>query len=174
MEPIEPEPAVLVISVLAARKEHLSVVMGPLVEKFGPLSMVSSWMPFSDTPYYEDEMGGTVARRALVFSKPVGQASLSHVKAWTNALEGQHSLQGQRLVNLDPGFLLPGRFVLATAKDFTHRICIGGGFYADLTLIYKDGGYKALPWTYSDYAKGPMHDFLTDVRRRFMSGPVRT
>jgi len=58
--------------------------------------------------------------------------------------------------------------VLATGKNFTHRIYIGGGIYADLTLIYQKGAFQTLPWTYPDYADRQLQAFLITVRNRYL------
>ncbi len=57
--------------------------------------------------------------------------------------------------------------MLATGKNYSHRIYIGRGIYADLTLIYQRGAYQALPWTYPDYADQPLRRFLLAVRRKY-------
>ena len=105
-------------------------------EKFGPVDLVSAWMPFDYTIYYEREMGSPLFRRMLVFRDLIGQDELPAIKRFTNDLESEYLDEGRRRVNIDPGYLLPERFVLATGKNFTHRIYIGQGIYADLTLIY--------------------------------------
>ena len=74
---------------------------------------------------------------------------------------------GKRSVNIDPGYLLYERFVLATGKNYSHRIYVGQGIYADLTLIFQKGAYRPLPWTYPDYADAPMADFLMEVRHKY-------
>ena len=70
-------------------------------------------------------------------------------------------------VNIDPGYLLFERFVLATGKNYSHRIYIGEGIYADLTLIYQQGAYRPLPWTYPDYSEKAMGQFLMLVRKKY-------
>jgi hypothetical protein len=86
---------------------------------------------------------------------------------FTNDLEHEHSSNGKRVVNIDPGYLLHERFVLATGKNYSHRIYIGKGIYADLTLIYAKGGFKPLPWTYPDYASEIIITFLEQVRKKY-------
>ncbi|MBU1181627.1 MAG: DUF4416 family protein, partial [Proteobacteria bacterium] len=68
----------------------------------------------------------------------------------------------------DPGYMLCERFVLATGKNYTHRIYIGDGIYADLTLIYQKSGFKKLPWTYPDYYNEKMVSYLKAVREKYM------
>jgi hypothetical protein len=58
--------------------------------------------------------------------------------------------------------------VLASGKNFSHRICVGDGIYADLTLIYHKSGFQRLPWTYPDYADDDMLAFLKQVRNKYI------
>ena len=39
------------------------------------------------------------------------------------------------------------RLVLATGKNFTHRVYLSRGIWADLTLIFQKGDWLDLPWT---------------------------
>ena len=64
-------------------------------------------------------------------------------------------------------YLLYERFVLATGKNYSHRIYIGDGIYADLTLIFQKGAYQSLPWTYPDYQDEGMKAFLALVRQKY-------
>lgn len=167
MQPTETLPVKLVIGVLTENKGLSSDVGAVLVDRFGPVDMVSPWMPFSDTSYYEGEMGGPLFRRMVSFSRLVDPGTLADIKLWTNALEDGFAEAGKRRVNLDPGLLALSRFVLASAKDFAHKIYVGQGIYADLTLIYSAGAFHPLPWTFPDYTESSMIHFLTDVRRRY-------
>jgi hypothetical protein len=117
-------------------------------------------------------MGGPLFRRVFSFSRLVGQETLADIKVCTNALEDNFLTEGNRGVNIDPGLLVHSRFVLASAKDYTHKIYLGKGIYADLTLIYRAGAFCPLPWTFPDYTVQAMITFLTDVRKRYdMSCP---
>jgi len=78
-----------------------------------------------------------------------------------------YSLNQGRRANIDPGYLLYERFVLASGKNFAHRIYIGHCIYADLTLIYRKGAFETLPWTYPDYADQPILSFLERVRKKY-------
>jgi len=57
------------------------------------------------------------------------------------------------MVNIDPGYIALEHVILATTKGYAHRIYLKNGIYADLTLIYRDGTYRPLDWTYPDYAE---------------------
>lgn len=165
--PRHPAPAKLVVGMFMHRKPLFEAVAEELAALFGDLDMVSSWMPFDYTQYYEREMGAPLFRRMLVFKGLIQQDELAKIKLATNALENARREQDRRRINIDPGYLLLERFVLASGKNFSHRIYIGRGIYADLTLIYQHGGFTTLPWTYPDYADTPMTGFLSQVRAKY-------
>ena len=166
--PRPPKPAKLVIGFFLKEKRLAVDVVETLVEKFGPVDLTSQWFPFNLTTYYDDEMGTPLFRRMLAFKGLIKQGALADIKLFTNDFEREHSIDGKRSVNIDPGYLLHERFVLATGKNFSHRIYIGSGIYADLTLIYLKGHFKTLPWTYPDYASGNVMTFLEWVRKKYV------
>ena len=163
------QPAKLVISILLNDLTLLAEVSAALSSTFGPVDITSGWFDFNYTDYYRDEMGSPLRRRMFAFRQLVAQEDLSAIKLHTNALEAVYTLSGRRRVNIDPGYLLYERFVLATGKNYTHRIYIGQGIYADLTLIFQKGRYRPLPWTYPDYASHEIGDFLMHVRTQYAS-----
>ncbi len=160
-------PAKLVIGFIMKDRALFEPLGVELSADFGAVDMVSSWMPFDYTTYYEPEMGTPLSRRLLTYKKLINQDDLPEIKLTTNRLEQSLAQSGRRRVNIDPGYLLYERFVLASGKNFCHRIYIGRSIYADLTLIYQQGRYEKLPWTYPDYADEPMLEFLTRVRRKY-------
>ena len=165
--PQPPRPAKLVIGFFLKEKKIGGGVIKALVEKFGPIDMASSWFPFDFTTYYHDETGIPLFRRLFGFKKLIQQQDLAQIKVTTNSLEQQYASGGKRPVNIDPGYLLHERFVLATGKNYSHRIYIGKGIYADLTLIYAHGRFEPLPWTYPDYASKNIIDFLEKGRKKY-------
>ena len=166
--PQTPKPAKLVTGLFMHDKALFEAIAGSLAEKFGAIDMVSAWFDFDYTRYYEPEMGAPLFRRMLVFKPLLGQGDLARVKCRTNEIEKQYRKDGNRTVNIDPGYLLAERFVLATGKNFAHRIYIGRNIYADLTLVYQKGGFQTLPWTYPDYADPAMRQFLETVRGKYL------
>ena len=166
--PRPPFPAKLIIGVFLREKQLLPPLLDQLTTEFGDIDLVSHWMPFDYTRYYESEMGKNLFRRMMAFRKPVAQEALAAIKQFTNSLESAAARDGQRRFNIDPGYLLQERFVLATGKNFTHRIYIGNSIYADLTLIYQKGAFQALPWTFPDYQGKTMHLFLKRARNKYI------
>jgi len=165
--PLPPKPAKLVIGLFLAQKALFDAVTRRLQDCFGPVDLVSGWLPFDYTDYYAPEMGSPLFRRMLAFGGLIEQNRLAHAKTLTNAIEGQYAVEHRRRVNLDPGYLLLERFVLATGKNYTHRIYQDDGIYADLTLIYQSGAFHPLPWTYPDYQDPRLIEFLKKVRNKY-------
>ena len=85
-------------------------------------------------------------------------------KLITNFIESDLSTGGARRVNLDPGYMDAARVVLASTKDHAHRILLGKGIYGEVTLLYRDGAFRPLPWTYPDYREAATLAFLKGVR----------
>lgn len=165
--PKPPQPAKLVIGLFTKNKSLLAPIAEELVRSFGAVDMMSRWLPFDYTSYYEAEMGSPLFRRMLTFKTLIEQDQLPQIKLATNAIEQKYLTDSRREVNIDPGYMLHERFVLATGKNFTHRIYIGHRVYADLTLIYQKGDFRTLPWTYPDYADERMLVFLRQVRSKY-------
>jgi hypothetical protein len=162
------KPAKLVIGVFTPNKKIVDNLALELSSQFGQIDLISSWMDFNYTSYYEPEMGSALVRRVFTFKRLIEQGELAAVKIATNQIEQAYSPGGRRAANIDPGFMLQERFVLASGKNFSHRIYIGLGIYADLTLIYQKGSFQKLPWTYPDYADQAMLKFLDQVRRKYV------
>jgi hypothetical protein len=54
--------------------------------------------------------------------------------------------------------------VLASCKDYSHRLYLGDGVYGELTLIFEHGAWRAMPWTYPDYRTEAYQAFFSRVR----------
>jgi hypothetical protein len=157
-------PTLLVIGVLSAPDFAWPPLLAALREAFGPEAFVRGPLAFDQTTYYEAEMGAPLQRRFAAMAAPFDAGRLAAAKLATNAIEARFAAAGKRRVNLDPGALSLFNFVLATGKGFTHRPYLGDGIYADLTLIWQNGGWQDLPWTYPDYRSAPVKTILTECR----------
>ncbi|MGD9331613.1 MAG: DUF4416 family protein [Desulfobacterales bacterium] len=166
-DPAPPRPAKLLVGFFLGQQTLAGAVMEGLESHFGPLDLVSPWLPFDYTDYYAREMGTPLYRRIVAFKRLVDQAQLPDIKHLTNAMEADHAANDCRAVNIDPGYLLLERLVLATGKNFSHRIYLRRGIYADLTLVYRKGRFESLPWTYPDYADARLQAFLHQVRKKY-------
>ncbi|MCP4022593.1 MAG: DUF4416 family protein, partial [Desulfobacteraceae bacterium] len=134
--PKTPDKAKLVVSLFMKDKKTLDTVFPMLEAICGPVDLASSWLDFDFTDYYYKEMGSPLFRKVLAFKPLIEQDELSLIKEKTNVVEQQFVRDEKRIINIDPGYLLSSRFILATGKDYAHRIYIGRNIYADLTLMY--------------------------------------
>ncbi len=160
----EPAGAKLICSLFAREKELIDQVFKEMEVRLGRLQQVSPLLPFPKTRHYEKEFGYPLVRRFGVFESLVSQSILPEVKVWCVELERRYGHGGRRLVNVDPGLLTLERLVLATGKNYTHRIYLGKGVFADLTLIFENGSFRALEWTYPDYASQDSIEWWNAVR----------
>ena len=166
--PVIPLPGRAVLSILSARWDTFWPALRPALEELlGPIDYESGFMPFTHTSYYDGELGTPISRRILSFALPLPLDGLAEVKLATNALEEAWSEDGKRRFNLDPGYVTQERLVLATGKNFPHRIYQSRGIWADLTLTYHRGGWLDLPWTFPDYATPEMKEHLTRLREMY-------
>lgn len=142
--------------VLATDQALLAVAEQALTAYFGPLASRSEAVPFAHTQYYAAEMGASLWRQFLVFERLRPAEELADWKLAANALEREAGLnaQGGRRINLDPGYLAPGKLVLASTKNHEHRVYLRNGIYAEMTLRIRHRRFAAWPWTYPDYDAG--------------------
>jgi hypothetical protein len=166
--PQQPVPAKLIVSVLSTSRERIVSVLSELADTYGSLDFVSGVLPFDYTDYYEAEMGKPLRRRFASFQGLVQQEDLATIKVQTNHIEEKWSVEGNRTVNIDPGILLAERLVLATGKNYSHRVYLSQSVYADLTLIYYDKDYQPLAWTYPDYAEPRVRTWLRGLRQKYL------
>lgn len=165
--PSIPEFAKLIVSALTPHEETLGKVSLTLVEGLGPVEEQVGPLSFHYTSYYEKEMGPGIQRWLLSFRDLVDRAELARIKLLTNRMEQAYTDNGKRRINLDPGLMTLGNFVLATGKNNAHRIYLRDGIFADLTLIFRSGTYRALEWTYPDYADPRMISILNTLRDKY-------
>ncbi len=169
-QPGPPLPVKPVVSLILARQDLGPAMVERLSRYWGPPDLVGPWWPFTAPNYYTAEMGPGLGRLLVAFLHLSDPAQLPRWKVFTNGIEERLSLGGRRLVNLDPGYLTRERLVLATGKNFSHRLYLGCGIYGDLTLIYSQGTgtFQPLAWTYPDYARGPLPELLLQVRKKYL------
>ena len=167
--PKNPDPAKLVVGCIMNNKADIDKLFPVLEDTFGSVDMISPWLGFAYTDYYYKEMGSPLYRKVFVFKSLIAQDELAMIKEKTNEIEAKFAIDGKRAVNIDPGYLVSSRFILATGKEYSHRIYIGRKIYADLTLMYsKKKGFQTLEWTYPDYASKTMISFLSKVRSKYL------
>ena len=141
--------------------KQLEVILGPVEDR-------SQEVPFTFTSYYTDEMGKNLMKQFFSFTSSIHPENLPEIKRKTNELEESWSVQGKRQVNLDPGYLTGSKLVLASTKDFAHRIFLGEGIYGDLQLQFRHNKFWPEAWTFPDYQTDLALEFFSRVRARFV------
>ena len=164
-----PVKANLTVSVMFRDADLLAEIRSILEKKYGRIDMISNTYDFSSiSPYYDPEMGNEIKKIIFSFKKTVQRDILANVKLFCVKIEQKYSQNGKRLVNLDPGLLTLENFILATGKNYSHRIYLKKGVFAEVTLMFgKKNVIKELPWTYRDYLYEPARSFLLSVRENY-------
>jgi hypothetical protein len=163
-----PKPVKLIMSLIGSDDRLLHQVIQILGERYGEVDFTSDILPFDFTDYYTEEMGKGLFRRLITFSPLIPRETLVRIKQETNEIEEQFALEGKRRVNIDPGYICAEHLILATTKGYTHRPYLGEGIHADLTLIYREGQFRPLDWTYPDYASSQVREILRRVRKQYV------
>jgi len=157
------------VGLLTAQLFVLPQVYKLLEEKLGAIDLKSQLLDFNFTKYYEAEMGIELKRQFLGFRNFISPDELVEIKLFTGELEQSLAREGKRLVNLDPGYLTPAKIVLASTKDFSHRLYLGRGIYGEVTLLFRHKRFEPLPWTYPDYRTEAYQQFFHELRARYMA-----
>lgn len=166
--PHEPDYVKFISSLFSPEKEFIDTIIKQLEDVCGPVDWVSPELMFDRTKYYAGEMGWPLHRRFISFKNLALPDQLVRLKLKTNTIEQQYLRDGNRRINIDPGCISPERLILATGKNFTHRVYLSQGIYADLTLIFQRGCFIPLDWTYPDYASPEIIELFNKVRKRYM------
>jgi hypothetical protein len=154
----------LIVGLLSGDAGALAKAAQALRRNFGRTDFESPVTDFTYTDYYEKEMGAGLKRQFLSFKKTFDLNGICKIKVQTNNIERRFSKNGARKVNIDPGYLDLAKVVLFSTKDFSHRIYLGRGIFAEVTLMYKDRTYNELPWTYPDYRTGEYINIFNRIR----------
>jgi hypothetical protein len=167
-EPQETKKAKLISSLFSRERALIDRGIKEMEERFGSVDWVSEVLAFERTRYYEKEMGWPLYRRFISFTTLIKPESIREIKLCTNEIENAHLDKNRRTINIDPGYLTLERLVLATGKNYIHRVPLGRGIYADLTLVFHHGTFKPLAWTYPDYAEERVIGLFNLIRSQYL------
>jgi hypothetical protein len=124
----------------------------------------SQYLSFNYTDYYAQEMGSGLKRAFVSFKQLILPEQLSSIKIITNKIEEKLSKGGRRLINIDPGYIDLAKLVLASTKDYKHRIYLAKGIFAEITLVYKGRSFQGWECTYPDYATPDYINIFNKIR----------
>ncbi len=188
-EPVEHEPVLLVIAAFTGFEPAFGWIEHQLVRAFGPVAEKGGPFPFTETRYYEPAMGPNLMFRFYAFQELIRPEWLAPIKRFTNRLEALYAREAargalpgepyRRPINIDPGYLHHGKWIMATTKDQAQRVYLGQGIFADPMLYFAHGRWQPWPWTYANYRRS---DYLAmfsrfrtlylALRRRWRAGEL--
>lgn len=167
-EAIQATPVLLILAAFSRHESALSWASEKAASAWGPVVLTSPAFVFTETDYYTAAMGGDLKKQFFAFQQPVDPEQLVDFKLQTNQWEAEYAKLGlhqePRPLNLDPGYITLAKLVLASTKDHAHRIYLGRGIYAEITLFYRAGGWQPATWTYPDYRRADFQQFFTECR----------
>jgi len=164
----QPRPVKLIASIFSGDDVLLAVARESLAKHFGPMDRQSDVFPFDHTAYYAPEFGEALVRQVVAFRDLIPPDSLAEIKRATNELEMTWMVDRRRRVNLDPGYVSLSKLGLATTKNYSHRIYLGQGIYAEVTLHYEHGAFHSWEWTYPDYASPAYLELFAEIRHVYV------
>ena len=170
-EPTLHTPVLPILAAFSRYDEALAWARRRFAQMWGPVGLESEPFAFDQTDYYAATMGPGLRKVFLAAAEPVDPSGLVDWKLATNAWEAEYAAGvsaapgGEpRPLNLDPGYLTLGKLVLASTKDFAHRVYLGRGIYAEITLFYRRHRWEHHEWTFADYRQPGYHEFFTRCR----------
>ncbi|MFB0519132.1 MAG: DUF4416 family protein [Acidobacteriota bacterium] len=165
-------PVKLIFGIISGFQQLIEEIEGPLTLRYGPIDYRSPIIPFTFTDYYTTQMGENLLRRFISFQQLIEPGLLPEIKVRSNHLEEEYALrssQVKRPINLDPGYLTATSLILASTKNYAHRVPLQKGIYAELEYIFKKGEAQSLPWTYPDYRTEGYQNIFLEVRRIYLA-----
>ncbi len=145
------EEAILFAGCLFASRTIYDRVLPTLKKDFGKILLETRPLPWTHSEYYAEEMGEPLYRNFIFFDTVIDTSVLPDAKLRIIELEKEFSGKGKRLINIDPGYVSLAKVVLSSRKNYSHRIYLGKLVFAELELIFKEGEFRPLPYTYTDY-----------------------
>lgn len=167
--PKEPEKALLFVGTLYSKSDYYYESLKILQESFGEIIMEGPEIRWDFSDYYKKELGSEIFRRFIFFKNLIKQEALPDIKLKTNNIETRLSTNGKRNINLDPGYLTLSKIILASTKDYSHRIYLRDGIFGEVTLSYSKKVKRYCPNlnTYKDFADSRYIDMFLVARKLY-------
>ncbi len=164
----EHRPVKLIVGMFTRREELFDTARTELSKAYGAADHISPVWPFDFTSYYAEEFGKDLLRQFVTFSELIDPNKLPEIKLSTNRLEQELVSEGKRQINLDPGYIDLSKLILATTKNHQHRIYLGQGIFAEVTLRFTRKSFRPWEWTYPDYRTDHHIEFFNQVRQTYL------
>ncbi|MCF7825292.1 MAG: DUF4416 family protein [Candidatus Marinimicrobia bacterium] len=164
MKTVEPQKVKYFIGALFSNADVLEKALGLCQAEIGNIDFHSENFPFELTHYYDEEMGGPIFRSFFSFETLRSPGDLAKLKVLCNRIEDQLSIEGNRKVNLDMGYLDFHKVILASAKYNGQKIYLDQGIYADPTLFFESGQFHAFENTFPDFKSNTYDEVFLEIR----------
>ncbi|MDD3296665.1 MAG: DUF4416 family protein [Candidatus Omnitrophica bacterium] len=159
-----PLPVKFISGLIYSNEKIYSLVKALLSRRYGKVDFESQPIPFNFTNYYTKEMGPGLTRRFISFSRLRCPADFLKIKLYCLKLEKRFAVNNNRVINIDPGYINEAKLVLLTTKDFSHRVYLDKGIYAEVTLQYRDGSFLEFLTTFPDYRTPQYKEIFSRIR----------
>ena len=162
-------PVKLITAITYHPEFETDMVLKELEDKNSPIDSFSEVYEFNKfTSYYETEMGSLLHKKFISFQKLIAAEKLPGIKVQTNNIEQKFLIEPNRQINIDPGYITQAKLILATTKNYSHRIYLGEGIFGDLHMQFSNKSFQPQPWTYPDYKDEKNIRFFNSVRSRYL------
>lgn len=166
-----PHPVKLFFGMISGFEEVVKKAEDNLIEHFGIIDYRIEPIKFDFTNYYCPQMGSDLWRYFISFEELIDPASLADIKILSNEIERSYASKISEItrpINLDPGYVSAGNMVLASTKNYVHRIYLGKGIYAELEYLFGRNTAHFLKWTYPDYRTDEYTKFFIEIRKLYL------
>lgn len=162
------KPVPFFVGILISDEALWNDVHSALTSHLGEIDFVSEKIDFEKfTDYYEPEMGENLVRFWAAFKKLRSPKELVEMKWICTEIEEKFASDGHRKVNIDPGYLTEAKIILASFKNFSHRIYLSRSVFADMQSMFVGGQYVPMRWTFADYKSDIAQDFFQKLRVKY-------
>ncbi|UCG35599.1 MAG: DUF4416 family protein [Candidatus Omnitrophota bacterium] len=159
-----PLPVKFICAFIYSNEDIYAQTKRILTSRFGPIDFESKLIDFTFTDYYTEEMGKPLWRKFISFEKLRQAEGFDKIKRFCIRLEKRFAVNNRRIINIDPGYLNEAKLVLTTTKDFSHRIYLRKGVFAEVTLSYHERDFGHFPTTFPDYRTRLYKDIFLSIR----------
>lgn len=158
-------PKVKFFTAMLSKEENMFYKVKPLLtDKLGDIEFESDVLLFDHTRYYEEEMGHPLLRKFFSFKPIYTPDKLPEIKLYCMEIEDKFRIEGKRKINIDPGYVELSKVVLASTKNYSHRIYIRDGIFAEVTLYFHKREFRDFHYTYPDYREKSYKNFFEKIR----------
>jgi len=159
-------PVKLIAAILYNDESAFEEAIQKLEARFSTVDYRGEIFPFTQSDYYENEMGPDLKRILISFATPVAPESLVEAKIVADQIEKEALSQEKRSVNIDTGYIDLFKVVLASFKGRNNKIYISDGIWADMVLYFKQGDFHPFDWSFPDFKSGIFNPALKEIREK--------